>query len=74
MTYKLLPNYNDYSKEERYEMITHYLVTDPKGHYVVMGYVDDDGWFVSVLLTKHKSAAKRKFKEYTYDKRGSTQN
>ena len=64
MQYSLMKDYDKLSYDERYKLATHYYQQDLDPKQALLGYVDDYGGFVSVLISVHVGKAKREFKKY----------
>ena len=68
MNYRLINNYQNLSYDERYKKATHYYQTDLDKHNGLLGYVDEFGTFVSVLISIHIKQARKNFDKYDYFK------
>lgn len=48
------------SRDVRNSMATHYTLNDLDPHYVVLGFLKHNGFFVRLYISVHKQEAKRR--------------
>lgn len=64
MEHYLMDNWSNFSHKERYAKATHYYNTDLDRHRSLLGFIDNYGNFISVLISIHRSKARKEFQKY----------